>query len=170
MADLERLRAELTPAVDDYIDTHPELLAAYQAGGFALLEAGLADQDGDGAGLGWLTPEQETQLEELQQQRGDWHAWLPGELDLRLPGWIGLGADELRAGLDGFISLLNLPFDPVVTDIMENVVQPAMQELYAQIPDMAQSLGIPPEQLKEHIDQLSDDFFADRLYAAAAEL
>jgi hypothetical protein len=33
MVDVDKLRAELTPIVDRYIEEHPELVAAYLAGG-----------------------------------------------------------------------------------------------------------------------------------------
>lgn len=110
--------------------------------------------------LDWVTPEQRAQLDGAGRD-GDWRQWLPGELDRRVPGWSLLTPDALAGTLDGFVGLLSLPFEPEVTDMMENVMQPALQELYAQIPDMADELGMEPDELREYIDALPDSFFSD---------
>ncbi|TDP92085.1 hypothetical protein [Labedaea rhizosphaerae] len=45
--------------------------------------------------LGWLTADQQTFLESLSDLRGDWHDWLPGQLDEWWPGWDRSTPDEL---------------------------------------------------------------------------
>jgi|SRR5579875_75731 len=114
----------------------------------------------DVTSLDWVTPEQQAQLDGAGRD-GDWRQWLPGELDRRVPGWSLLTPGALAGTLDGLVGLLSLPFEPEVTEIMENVMQPALQELYAQIPDMADELGMKPDELREYIDSLPDDFFSD---------
>ncbi|MEV8374591.1 hypothetical protein AB0P21_17760 [Kribbella sp. NPDC056861] len=41
----------------------------------------------DPRALGWLTPEQQTQLDTLTVTRGDWHTWLPLQMDEWWAGW-----------------------------------------------------------------------------------
>jgi hypothetical protein len=50
-------------------------------------------------GLGWVSPGQRAQLEQLQAARGDWRDWLPSELDEHWAGWRASTPDVLAPWL-----------------------------------------------------------------------
>lgn len=92
-------------------------------------------------GLGWVTNQQQAQLNELWEIRGDWRDWLPGELDARWPGWRDAGEGpereaELVADLDNLISMLVLPSGLEAEDLAQinaTVIDPVLQEIYQEL-------------------------------------
>lgn len=122
------------------------------ADGGAEAGAGVAD-------LSWVRPEQVAQLNELWEVRGDWREWLPVELDGRWAEWRWSTPEELAPWLDGLLPGLVLP--PEAADIVDNIISPAMAELYAQLPQLAYELGITVDELTAEMNALPEEFFVD---------
>jgi hypothetical protein len=108
------------------------------------------------AGLAWVTDEQQTQLDELYEIRGDWREWLPAELDSRWDQWRETTAEELTPWLDGLLPSLVLPSDD---ELVEQVRGPAMDAFMADVPALAEELGITVDQLNTEIAELPREFF-----------
>lgn len=106
MLDVSKLKAEVTPIVDKYIGEHPELVAAYRAGGTSVLAGALPKPKADTPGLAWVTDGQQATLQGWQPIRGDWHEWLPEQLTEWWPQWQQATPDVLTTTLDEWMPSL----------------------------------------------------------------
>jgi hypothetical protein len=70
------------------------------------------------AELAWVNEEQEQDLDTLVELRGDWHEWLPVELDTQWPEWLQSTSEHLGPWLDELVPTLVLPVDAVSVEAL----------------------------------------------------
>jgi hypothetical protein len=102
----------------------------------------------DPSDLKWVTPAQAGQLDDLHEIRGDWHEWLPVELD-RLGSWRQSAPEDLAPWLDSLIPTFVLPTDSV--DIEES---PEIARLVEDHPDLG---NLSDEELRNLMDETLAD-------------
>ncbi|GAA0953217.1 hypothetical protein GCM10009554_57310 [Kribbella koreensis] len=85
--------------------------------------------------LDWVTDEQLVQLDELAKDRGNWHEWVPQELDQRWPGWQSEPDEVLVEWLSTVLSVLRLApdsaadLDQVVDTFVADLLVPSLEQL-----------------------------------------
>ena len=108
-------------------------------------------QEADVTTLTWVTSEQRALLDELDEIRGSWDEWLPGELDARAPGWKTADPSEVSVQLDAIIPILLLPEPDEAVSAAQQIVQELNAPGSGQMLEFAASLS--EEQLEQAMTQ-----------------
>jgi len=134
----------------DYVGSQPDKAACLtEVYGITVARSDAVDV----RGLAWVTPAQAVQLDELWEIRGDWHDWLPAELDNRSPGWTDSSGDELSARLDELIP--NLVSGMNTEDAINDAIRESLREALIQVPEAA---TLSDEELQELLEQALREF------------
>ncbi|WP_112242969.1 hypothetical protein [Kribbella monticola] len=108
-------RTWLPPQMDEWwpewTAADPTQLATWFNGALPGLTQQATAESPDVRDLAWLTPEQQAQLDELTPVRGDWHAWLPLQMDKWWADWTRSTAEQLTTWFDTALPTL-VPADP----------------------------------------------------------
>ncbi|MGC4941097.1 hypothetical protein [Kribbella sp. DT2] len=152
----------------DWSKTSPAELTAW----FATAMAGLLPRSEDAPGpvdqasadpraLDWLTADQRTRLESLSATRGDWHEWLPLQLDQWWPAWTQATTDQLSPWLDNALTNLTgtsaAASTATPTGSEADAVDSARTTLWARIPALASELGMSEDDLRTEFSKLTLD-------------
>jgi hypothetical protein len=120
-------------------------------------------EEADVTTLAWVTPEQQTQLNELWELRGDWHEWLPGQLTEWWPEWQQSTPEDLAPWLDGYLPSLFLSTE-VAEEASEATAEAAPEEI------AQRSLDDLTGQVLQSKPELAGEISEEELRAFLAEL
>lgn len=101
----------------------------------------------------WVTPQQQSLLEDYEANWGDWRVWLPDELDSRWPGWTERTPEKLSEQLDTLIPLLVLPSSDDLVEQAGEIAQKIMGRLDTN-PEYREALAdYSPEELEDLLNE-----------------
>jgi hypothetical protein len=106
----------------------------------------------DVSDLSWVTAEQSTQLDQLHEIRGDWHEWLPVELD-RIGEWRYSSPGALAQWLESIIPTFVMPAEAVTESDAEALTATLTEALQGDAEMAAIVANLSPEELAALLDE-----------------